>query len=157
MTYALAALAGLLFLMTACFYLIFTIRLLPVAFPAPTPTALPTATFTPTPPPTATFTPTASPTPTATFTPSLSHTDSDRFSHPPPASSTPGISIGSVWARVQPGGTGEIVGLLLPNTPVEIHAAQGAWLEVSWQDSEGGHRGWVPAQWIQTAFLTPTP
>lgn len=146
MTYALAALAGLLFLMTACFYLIFTIRLLPVAFPAPTPTALPTATFNPTSPPTATFTPTASPTPTATASPTLS-----------PASSTPGISIGSVWARVQPGGTGEIVGLLLPNTPVEIHAAQGAWLEVSWQDSEGEHRGWVAAQWIQTAFLTPTP
>ena len=96
--------------------------------------------------PTATFTPTATPTPTATASPT-----------PPPASTTQGISIGSVWARVQPGETGEITGLLLPNTPVEIHAAQGAWLEVSWEDSEGEHRGWVPAQWIQTAFLTPTP
>lgn len=156
MTYALLALAGLLLLITACFYLIFTIRLLPVAFPAPTSTA----TFTPTasPTPTATFTPTASPTPTATFTPTASPTPTATASPTPqPASTTPGISIGSVWARVQPGGSGEITGLLLANTPVEIHAAQGAWLEVSWEDSEGEHRGWVPAQWIQTAFLTPTP
>jgi len=67
-----------------------------------------------------------------------------------PDSSIPGISIGSVWARVQPGGNGEVTGLLTENIPVKIHAVQDAWLEISWKDSAGEYRGWVPAEWIQT-------
>lgn len=134
--YVFIALAGIVFSMVACFYLIFTVRLFPVAFSAPTPTAIPTLTPTSTPTPTLTLTPL--PTLTATLT-----------ATPQPDSSTPGISVGSVWARVQPGGNGEVTGLLNENIPVKIHAAQDGWLEISWKDSAGEYRGWVPAEWIQ--------
>ncbi len=132
--YVFIALTGIAFSVVACFYLIFTVRLFPVAFA--TPTAIPT--LTPTSTPTPTLTPTPFPTLTATPSPT-----------PQPDSSTPGISIGSVWARVQPGGNGEVTGLLNENVPVKIHAAQDAWLEISWKDSAGEYRGWVPAEWIQ--------
>jgi len=42
-----------------------------------------------------------------------------------------------------------VTGLLNENVPVKIHAAQDGWLEVSWTDSAGEYRGWVPAEWIQ--------
>jgi hypothetical protein len=134
MGYAFIALTGIVFFLVACFYLIFTVRLFPVAFAAPT--AIPTLTPTSTPTPTLTLTPL--PTLTATLT-----------ATPQPDSSTPGISVGSVWARIQPGGNGEVTGLLHKNVPVKIHTAQDGWLEVSWTDSAGEHRGWVPAEWIQ--------
>ncbi len=148
--YALLALTGILFATLICFYLVFTVRLFPVAFSAPTST--PTMTMTATP----TLMPTSTPTPLPTLTATPPPT-------PQPDSSTPGISVGSVWARAQPGGNGQVTGLLLENIPVKIYALQDHWLEISWTDSTGEHRGWVISTWIEPdkpippEFITPSP
>ncbi|MDD2921501.1 MAG: hypothetical protein PHQ36_04375, partial [Anaerolineales bacterium] len=133
--YIFAGAAAILTVAFICFYLLFTIKLLPVAFSQPTATALP---------PTATPTLTASPTPT--FLPTATNT--------PLPTSTPviiisGVSNGSIWVHEEPMQGSKTVNLLLKNTAVNIHALQGNWALVSWTDETGDHSGWVIATWIQ--------
>lgn len=81
---AVAGLLLVLFLMFSCFYLNFTMALMPLAFPSPTPTNTPTATPTYTPTATSTHTPTATNTSTATPT----HTPTATPTHTPTSTPT---------------------------------------------------------------------
>lgn len=152
-------LVGLLLIALACFYLRFTIALLPVAFPGPTPTwtATSTATSTNTPVPTAMSTATAEPTrsPVSTPTPVPSAT-----LLPPP---TPvqgqlpvtGITAGNVWVRPEPDRNAPLTIVVLKDTPVTIRAVYGAWAELEWLGRDGLQRGWIPLQWVATLKSIP--
>jgi len=166
------SLMGLLLLAMGCFYLRFTIALLPVAFPSSTPTVTrtPTATATasptpthtstltptptrtpsPTPTPTVTSTPTNTPTPTATFTPSVTPT-------PVEAEAS-----GHVWVFREPSEDSPKFAILVRDTPVTMLETKGVWIHVEWYDTLpwlfGWQRGWVPARWVSVLLvMTPTP
>ena len=151
-------LVGLLFMGLACFYLQFTVALLPVAFPSPTPTntavatATPThtstATVTPTYTPTPTHTPTNTPTPTNTATPTQTPTPSNTPTPTPTPTntSTPtntptptitptppaAVTSGSVWVRLQPNKDARLVLALPEGTGLTVYAVYGPWAEVEW-------------------------
>jgi hypothetical protein len=152
--------SGLLILLIAagCFYLRFTIALLPVAFPGPT--ATPTHTFTPTATATFTSSPTASatstpipdtPTPTATNTPTATFTPT--FTPSP----TPyrGYMMGNVRVYDDPNQLGQSNRYLLQETPVVVLAVNGDWALVEWIGDQGVQQGWVRLRWI--SLLTPLP
>ncbi|MEW5867685.1 MAG: hypothetical protein AB1894_00290 [Chloroflexota bacterium] len=150
-----------LILVTACFYLRFTLALLPMAFPGPsaTPTATDTPAFTATP----TSTATATATPTATSTPEPTLTPTPTFT--PTSTSTPSATateavlqaytIGNVWARTQPRLDAASPQLILSNTLVRILSSYGEWIEVEWMIGNTSYRGWVMLRWIST--LQPIP
>ncbi len=152
--YTLAGVLVFLSILLACFYLVFTIRLLPLAFPRPTPTAtcspLPTSTPTWTPSPAATLTPTATPLPTASATPIA-------------VNALEGIVTGTVWVRARPDLSSEKIAWLSPDSRVAILAAYDNWLEISWTDTAGEHQGWVAAAWVSpmqpipSEMITPSP
>lgn len=81
--------AGVILLLTACFYLQFTVALMPVAFPSATPTHTPTFTPTHTPTVTPTYTPTFTPTHTPTNTPTLTPTPTHTPTETPTNTPTP--------------------------------------------------------------------
>jgi hypothetical protein len=151
--YFVAGLLGALLVTLVCFYLIFTVNLLPVAFPRPTPTPMP-PTATASPAATSTSAPTATlmPTSTATLAPS-----------PTLEVIVPGISTGSVWVHVQPAEGSATINLLPKGVALQIQAMQGGWMYVSWTDAAGHHEGWVVAEWIQPErdippqIITPDP
>jgi len=163
-----AGLIGLVLIGLACFYLQFTVNLLPIAFPGPTPT--PTATVpatpldTPTFVPTATATaePTATPRPTSTPVPTATSTAIPGGRQP-----VTGIISGNVWVRAQPDREAPLTVILAKDTPVEIVSVYGPWAELEWSTSQGMQRGWVPLPWVVTLksiprevvtpFVTPTP
>lgn len=165
---AAAGIAGLFFILLACFYLYFTIQLWPVAFPGPSPTA--TTTATPMPTATATVTPTATPTatrqptatssptrtsepsPTATGLPSATATIEPTLTSPP-LTSTPVVFLatGNVWARQEPRLEATLYRAIPAGTIVVILNATPLWTEVTWQDGDQTWRGWVPASWVGTA------
>ncbi len=177
-------LGGVLLLGVACFYLQFTIALLPIAFPNPTatstttPTATATATVTPsftptatkTPLPTPTNTPTASPTatPTATHTPSPSptftpehtptNTASPTMTLTPSATPTPisAVMIGHVYALSEPRLFTPRTGLVFKGTAVTITAVYDTWANITWTDSFGVHHGWVLLKWIDLREAVPS-
>jgi len=140
---------------------VFTYRLLPVAFPAPSATVLPptltlTLTTTPSPTLTATFTPTltASPTFTATLTPTITKTPLV----------VRGVMTGNVWVKPKPDPLARNYSLVITaKTPVEILAVYGAWAKVAWTSEFGAQEGWVPLRWVGTtdtipkALITPQP
>lgn len=141
-TYVLVAITTVILFAFFCFYLFFTIKLLPIAFPAPTSTvtATTTSTLTPTPLPTLTSTlsPTSTPLPTLT-----------------PVREIRGFTTGSVWTHTEPLEDSERVNVILENTTVKIHSMYGNWLNVSWTDDSGTHNGWVIAKWIQPEQAIP--
>lgn len=155
----LGSLLGLLLLALACFYLRFTVALLPVAFPSPTPTqtltptptatATPTPTRTPTPTPTPTLTPTPTRTPTPTPTPTATYTPS-----PTPTPVT-AWSSGHVWVHREPDFASPGFAILLRDTPVTVLATVDSWMQVEWFEPlpwrYGWQRGWVWGQWITTS------
>jgi len=170
---------GILALACACFYLQFTIALLPIAFgdtptPIPSaPTALtpsPTATHTFTPEPSATMTmvPSSTPiipsqTPTATSTASPTTTSTPTPSQTPeltPATELPRTT-SPVWVRQSPELLSPRIGTIAFETPVTILAQFGPWVEVEWLSNTGLQRGWIPLQWISltepipAALITP--
>ncbi len=171
-------LGGILLLATACFYLQFTIALLPVAFPGPTPTetatSLPTATFTalptetavlPTPtltltpvPPTATYTktPTASATSTPSSTPTQTHTPTTTAT--PTITPTPPFAVmnGHVYALSAPLEYTSRTGLLFKGTGIKILGIYDIWAEVEWTNDEGVQRGWVLLKWITLREPVPS-
>ena len=159
----LGGIIGILLLLTACFYLQFTVALLPVAFgdtPTPTMTVTVTGTAVPTNTPTftpaPTMTPTETPTATSTHTPTnipaptMTATATSTSTPEPSPTSTPSLpfTISPVWARTEPS---LLADLLIPvpgNTPINILNRQGFWVEVTWQDGEDLQRGWIPIQWV---------
>lgn len=169
---AAAGIAGLFFILLACFYLYFTVQLWPVAFPAPSPTASATATPTPiatstatvtlaatptvtsaTPrPATATASPTSQPSPTVTMVPSVAATLRPTMT-PLPLTSTPVVfqATGNVWARQEPSLAAPLYRAIPAGTTVAILNNAPLWTEVTWQDGGQTWRGWVPAEWVGTA------
>lgn len=153
----------LLFLVFSCFYLQFTVALLPVAFgetptptvtSSPTPTAtLPPATATPTLTPTATNTPQPTATPTATFTPTETPTKTPTAV--PTATATPFIPITTrpVFAHIQPSRTSSITGAIPANTRLTILDRENVWVEVTWETPTGLRQGWIPVYWINFGSL----
>ena len=171
---------GLLFLGLACFYLQFTIALVPVAFPSATPTNTATATNTPTPTPTAT--PTNTPTPTPTHTPTSTYTPTNTQTATPTATPTPtptstatptdtptptntptppaAVTTGPVWVRLQPATEAPLVLALEENAALVVYAVYGPWAWVEWFDAPsivetGQRRGWIPLLVVQAN--TPIP
>lgn len=138
-----ASLLSILALALLCFYIRFTVALLPVAFPSPTPTW--TMTWTPTFTPTATSTPTMTTSPTPTFLPSRT----------PTPTSIPAITLGNVWLRVAPDPSATPIVVLREGTRLSVLHAYGGWVEVEWISNGGMRRGWVSARWV--ALLEPLP
>jgi hypothetical protein len=139
------SIAGFLLLITlSIFACVFTIRLMPVAFPAPTqtftPVILPTLTNTPSPTLTLTPTPTQTVTPTLTVSPIPS---------PTLQKSPTGIMLGNVWVRLNPSATSRFNPVVIViNTPVEILAIYDKWVKISWDTEFGYEEGWVPSIWV---------
>lgn len=154
------AAAGMLLLALACFYLQFTLALLPVAFGTPTPTpsatptstatAVPTATATFTPTPTSTLSPTATPQPT--LTPSPPPTATPTWTPPPTAAPTPALPDAvlnaPVWTRQQPDPDAPLDISLPVDTAVTILTEFGEWVQIAWETADGVQQGWVPSRWI---------
>ena len=132
----LGGLGGILLLALACFYLQFTLALLPVAFGTPSPTATPSPTTTATPPPTATERPTLEPSAT-----------------PMPFSV---VTNRPIWAFSEPDLTSTQVGIIDIGTPVTIITFADPWLLVEWQSDQGQQQGWLTVQWVDF-FGTPPP
>jgi len=169
----------LLLLSVGCFYLRFTIALLPVAFPSPTPTATSTATQTPTPTstftrtPTPTDTPTLTPTPTFTLTPTRTPTNTPTPTATDTPTSTPTPTLtptpieaytgGHVWVRDEPYPDAPRRLVLFRDTPVRVLAVYGPWAKVLWWEEGMPRTGWVPARWVFTrlpvppSLITPLP
>jgi len=153
----LAVVIGVLLLLLACFYLIFTIRLLPIAFPAaatatlvPSATPAPTLTATPIPSATPTLAPTLTPSPIPTNTPVPSQTPAPTFTLDPSGAA------GNVWVRPQPDDASPKTDVLFSDTPITIQAVYGVWVKVAWVDAQGEAKaGWVPLRWV--ALRHPIP
>ncbi len=165
-------LLGLLLLLSVgCFYLRFTVALLPVAFPSPTPTATFTPTLTPTSTPTNTPTPTYTPTPTATFTPTPTptftytptptytptRTPTPTFTLTPTQTPTPieAYTGGHVWVRDEPYQDAPRRLVLFQDTPVRVLAVYGPWAKIVWWENDAPKTGWVPARWVFTRLPIP--
>lgn len=172
---AFVGLGGILFLATACFYLQFTIALLPVAFPGPSPTptdtAVPTATYTATatdtPPPTLTSTPipppatnTNTPRPSATATPSHTptQTNTPTATYTPTITPTPPFAVmnGHVYTLEQPLAYTSRTGLVFRGTAVKILAVYDIWAKIEWVDEDGVQQGWVLLKWITLREPVPS-
>ncbi len=156
----------LLFLAFSCFYLQFTVALLPVAFgetatptvtASPTPTATPPpATATPTLAPTATHTPQPTATPTATFTTTPTETPTQTATAVPTATATPFIPVTTrpVFAYAQPNRTSSITGAIPANTRLTILDRVNVWVEVAWETPTGLRQGWIPVYWVEFGNLS---
>ena len=171
-------LGGILLLAAACFYLQFTIALLPVAFPGPTPTEtatslptmtdtaqptetavppLPTATATPIPP---TATPTKTPTPrfTATSTLTPTQTGTPTMTWTPTLTPTPPSAVmnGHVYALSEPLAYTSRTGLVFKGTAVKVLGVFDVWANIEWVNEEGVQRGWVLLKWITLREPVPS-
>jgi len=138
----------LLIVSLLCFYLQFTVALMPVAFPAPTytptrtPTLTPTPTPTSTPTPTLTLTPTATPTRTPTPTPTFTVT-------PTPTPSNKAITTGNVWMQSSLDANAVSIAAIPINSNVTVIAISGFWVQVEWESERGVRRGWVLLEWVK--------
>jgi hypothetical protein len=164
-------LMALLAIGCACFYLQFTIALLPLAFgETATPTATITASATPTntatvtPSPTqlpptltatATATPTATPTAVATEKPTVTSTATAPAPPEPTATPNPPRTIVPVWTHPTPSLFSGRAQVILADTPVEILARYGPWVQVEWQTAEGPQRGWIGLRWLTLSEPIP--
>jgi hypothetical protein len=156
---ALAGLGGLLFLALACFYLQFTLALLPVAFgdDTPTPTWTTTATTTPTLTPTATPSPTPSPTPTATATTTPTTTATSTPTQTATATFIPFSIVTNrpVWAYAEPDLAAATVEPIAQGTQLTLISYAAPWLLVEWSSSSGPQQGWLSLQWVEFAGTPP--
>ncbi len=158
-----AAIGAVLLLTLACFYLWFTINLWPLAFPkaTPTSTASPTATATATLTATPTATATATDATTSTLIPSATHTLTATQPIPSPTISVV-YTTGNVNLRASPQIDAKIQGVLLVDTPVQILAIYGDWVQVNWQNGDEMLAGWISSRWVQlpeefpASIVTPT-
>lgn len=162
---------GILFLAMSCFYLQFTIALLPVAFPPPTasptltppPTATATAVPTKTPAPTATptftltptLTPTPSATPTPTHTPTQTPTPTQTFTPSPTPTPVSAVMNGDVFMLSQPQLFTPRTGEVVRGTAVDILAVYDTWAYIIWGEGSSRQQGWVLLQWIDLRDPVP--
>jgi hypothetical protein len=159
---ALGGLGGLALIALACFYLQFTMALLPVAFPGPSPTPTITPSPTPTVTATATATPTSTAVPTATATPSPTITATSTAtatSTPAPTATVQPFAVVTnrpVWAFSEPSLDSDRVASIPIDTSVIIVSSAGQWLLIEWPDANDVQQGWVFNRWVD--FIgTPPP
>jgi len=171
------ALVGVACLALACFYTRFTVALLPVAFPSPTPTQ----TFTPSPTATSTLTPSPTRTPSPTSTHTATPSSTPTFTRTPVATPTPthtrtptprptltytptpvpspteaaAVTIGNIWVRAEPKEESPLLYIIESGTPVTVLGVSGRWYLVEWETPDGLMRGWAPAQWIEVRLPIP--
>lgn len=161
MLLGLGGLGGLLLLGLACFYLQFTLALIPVAFgdPSPSPTLTATPTFTPT--PTATASPTATPTPTHTTTPTATSTSTATVT--PTPTDLPTVTLipftmitnRPVLAFSAPDLASEVIAPIDANTRIEIISYDDPWLLVQWPSAAGTQQGWISIRWVNVTGTPP--
>jgi len=167
-----AGLGGALLLGFACFYLQFTLALLPLAFGDPSPTPTSTATLGPTYTPTATVTATPSPTSTPSATPTVSATPTAMPTDTPeptvmittkptdiPFTLVPGSP---VWVYRGPSLDSESFDIIETGTPLVMLESDYPWLLVEWQSPFGTKQGWLTVRFLDItgtppAELVPTP
>ncbi len=168
-----AGIVGIVALACACFYLQFTVALLPIAF-GDTPTWQPSATtiitpsstatqaFTPTPSATMTLTPsstpeTPSPTPSATSTesPTSTSTPTPSLTPEPAPDTAQSRTSAPVWVQQSPDLLSARIDTLPAGTPVTILGQFGPWVEVEWLSAAGLQRGWISLRWINLAEPIP--
>lgn len=138
----------LLIISLLCFYLQFTVALMPVAFPAPTHTPTRTPTLTPTPTPTFTPTPTLTPTPTAT--PTRTPTPTPTFTvTPTPTPSNKAITTGNVWMQSSLDANAVSIAAIPINSNVTVITTSGFWVQVEWESERGVRVGWVLLEWVK--------
>ncbi len=158
---ALGGLGGLLALLLGCFYLQFTLALLPVAFGDDTATPTLTATLTATPTATLTATPTSTATPTATetATASATPTTTPTATHSPTPTQTimPFALVTNrlVWLFAEPNLDAEMLGPLESGTAVTLIDYDNPWLLVEWQSATGPQRGWLSTRWVEWTGTPP--
>jgi hypothetical protein len=177
-----ASLLSVLLLALACFYLQFTIALLPVAFgraAEPTAVVQPVVlviTATPDAKPNPTDTPKASPTAepsleaTATHVPTRESTTVLASSPTPRPTLQPtrepivvaavsvepkAVTNAPVWVRDEPG-IYHAARLIVPrDTEVSVLAQYGEWVRVEWSDGSEMLRGWLPLRWLEMDWTLP--
>jgi hypothetical protein len=155
--------AVILFVLLTIFMCNFFTRLFPLAYPAPTATAmLPTATMTFT--PTITYTPTSTqtivPSPSSTYPPTATET----FQPSVTPTTFKAVMTGNVWLHSAPDLNSERYNFTAKQgTVVDVLAIYGNWVKISWIDNFGSHVGWSPIQWVVPSIpfpaniITPAP
>ncbi|RIK21600.1 MAG: hypothetical protein DCC51_06100 [Anaerolineae bacterium] len=169
MTLALGGLGGLFLLGIACFYLQFTVALLPLAFgqPTATPTNMPssTPTTTATDYPTSTLTPTSAPTATSTMTPTVIPTMTPTVEptatvmpteNPSPTAIPFSVLTNhTVWAFTEPSLDSARLGPIELGAAVTIIGYEDPWLQVEWQSATGPQQGWLTVRWVDLVGTPP--
>lgn len=124
---------------------VYSIKLLPVAFPKqPTITGSPTAMIP--------QKPTSTPMPPATETPqpvepTLPITDTDQYF---------GVMTGDVWAHHGPDYSAERIPLVVAtSTKVELLAVYQDWVKITWDTAFGVQEGWVPLKFVGVPYDIP--
>lgn len=160
--------ASLLFMLLACFYIQFTVALLPVAFPGMQPTSTsaivsnnllientPTAMATVTPTqPAPSATPTSTSEPTMTTTPTVMPSQTARAT----ATATPPVEVGdiiaftsgNVWTRDIPDINAPHSGVLALGANVTVLGFTDNWVKVEWEWQGELDNGWIPLQWLES-------
>lgn len=164
--------ASMVFVLFLCFYIQFTVALLPLAFPnmkstsasvvdsnviavsdsvlenTPTPTPTPTATQ---PAPSATATSTRQPTMTATPTviPSKTVLPTATASAKIEIGATIAFTSGNVWTRETPDINAPHSGVLALGANVTVLEFTDSWVKVQWLWEGELDSGWIPLQWVQ--------
>lgn len=135
-----------------CFYTIFTVRLLPVAFPgwfnAPTKEIAAASAPVVMPSPTATLTPTPLPPPTMLPTPPT-------LPIIIPGVPVDGVTMGPLFAYVTPDSDAVVVGIVPRNVVVQVLAEDTGWLLIEWRHRQERVRGWAVGAWVQIAGGIP--
>ena len=153
-----------------CFYIQFTVALLPLAFPSlratsasvsnskavavndfvvkNTPTPTPTATMTP-PAPTVTATSQPTKTKTPTVVPSKTALPTATVSAPIEIGETIAFTSGNVWTRDIPDINAPHSGVLAIGANVTVLEFTDNWVKVQWEWQGEIDNGWIPLQWVQ--------
>lgn len=156
---ALGGLGGLLALILGCFYLQFTLALLPAAFgdPTATPTQTATATATVTMTPTATVTPTATATATQTATTTATATPTATASLTPTPTVVPFALVTNrvVYLFAEPSLDATRIGPADIGTPLTLIDYADPWLLVEWQSASGPQQGWLSIRWVEWTGTPP--
>lgn len=158
---------GALLLAFACFYLQFTLALLPVAFgtstPTPTSTTMPsptytvTSTMTATPSPTPTATATQTPTATPTMTPTDVPTETPEPLTTPEPTDIPLAIIPNrpVWTYREPSLESEQLDIIEAGTPLTLVETDYPWLLIEWQSPFGPRQGWLSTRYLDITGTIP--
>lgn len=140
----------------------FSFRLLPVAFPPATQSA--TMTIVPSETQKQTFTQTATAVPTMTVTMTIQPTHTPIVLPTGTIEPVMGVTTGNVYSRLEPSAASSVnPQVVMINTPVQILAVHGKWVQIGWQSDFGYEEGWIPLQFVGVPhgipefLVTPIP